>query len=160
MTAAPSHDRAFSLTEVVIALGLFAFCIVALINLLTVGIQSTGQTEERLEAANIAQELLEMRRIHPVNPPTGGTNINLSQWGFPEITPVAVSGTVYISEEGLRVASATASNAAYRLTYRTTLPTLTTALPNTNCVNVYLSLATLRPAGKLRPYELISTIKL
>lgn len=156
MTAAPRTDHAFSLVEVVIALGLFAFCIVALINLLTVGIQATGQTEERLEAANIAQQLLEMRRIHP-----GSNVVALSKWGLPPITSTPTNGSNAIGEDGYTGSA----NPAYQVTFATYLPALTTATnttngKNTNCVNVYLMVKPLHTTGKLRPYELISTITL
>jgi len=144
----------FSLLEIMVALGLFTFCIVGLLNLLTVGIQATGQTEQRLEAANTAQTLLEMRRLYPKNP----SGVDLSEWGLAEIAP-PLAETVVISEEGKRVLD-TSDAAAYRLTYRYALPVISSAMTNTKCVNVYLSLAPFHPAGKLRAYEIVSSITL
>jgi len=164
MTAAPRIDRGFSLTEVIIALGIFAFCIVALINLLAVGIRTTGQSQERLEAANTAQELLEMRRLYPTNLTSSGSNVpvNLANWGLPEIktTSLPVIGEVPIAEDGT-IVSATSPEAVYWLNYR-----LTTNALSTNCVNVFLSLAPVHSSDKvhtsdkLRTYELVSSISL
>lgn len=156
-------ERGFSLTEVIIALGIFAFCVVALLNLLTAGIQTSGQTEQRLDASNTAQMLIEMRRLYPTNPP--GTEPTLGSWGLPEIRSASLTapltGEAVISEDGVAVPE-TSAQAAYRLKYRLSLPSFMESggSANTNCVNVHLYLAPLRPAGKLRAYEIASAITL
>ena len=144
----------FSLIELIVALGLFAFCIVGLLNLLTVGIQATGQTERRLDAANIAQMLVEVRRLYPTNP----SSINLSKWGLPPISSSAItasssnaivlsgSANIPISEEG-KIVAENSSEAAYRLDYRYTLPNLMQSGSNSNvsCVNVYVRVRQFHP---------------
>jgi len=59
--------RAFSLTEVVIALGLVAFVLVGILGLFSVGLRSVGDSEMRLEAANLASAIVNQRVAQPTN---------------------------------------------------------------------------------------------
>ena len=79
---------AFSLVEVVLALGIFSFCILAIMGLFSVGLDSTKASEEEIKAANLASSLLCRIRSAP--------NANLTALDFP-FPPVMgnVSGTVF-----------------------------------------------------------------
>ena len=70
---------AFSLVEVVLALGIFVFAGFALIGVLSVGIQSNRDSKEQLQAANIAEFICSTRRATPMTDFTVSTN----QPGFP-----------------------------------------------------------------------------
>lgn len=61
-------DNAFSLVEVVVALGVASFAIVGLMGLFTVGYQSSKESEENIEAANLASLLIAQRRASPSTP--------------------------------------------------------------------------------------------
>lgn len=70
--AAPSNRRparidcsGFSLIEVVLALGVTAFCIVALLGLFSIGINTGKESTEELHAAHLAQTLLATRKNAP-----------------------------------------------------------------------------------------------
>lgn len=80
--------------EVVLALGLFAFVIVALIGLVSVGMKTGRESAEQLDAANLAQSILHSRRLSPTNtlagfplPSMAGSSDNLS-------------GPLYLTSEG------------------------------------------------------------
>lgn len=73
---APKHGarEAFSLVEIVIALGLVSFAIVALLSLLSVGLKSSRQAEEDTRIAEMGGSVL--ARLSYQNPlPLGGTNL-------------------------------------------------------------------------------------
>lgn len=57
MKAARFSTSAFSLVEVVVALGLFSFCIVAIAGLLTVGLGSTRSVVNESSAVNLASSI-------------------------------------------------------------------------------------------------------
>lgn len=56
---------AFSLVEVVIALGLVTFVLVAILGLFSVGLSGTRDSERSIDAANLATEIIEKRRAAP-----------------------------------------------------------------------------------------------
>lgn len=51
------ETRAFSLVEVVMALGIFAFCIVAIVALLPVGLRSARSVADESNAVNIGESI-------------------------------------------------------------------------------------------------------
>lgn len=59
--------RGFSLVEIVLALGICAFCLVALLGLFSVGMKSSRESVENLEVANLASLLITQRRAAPTN---------------------------------------------------------------------------------------------
>jgi Tfp pilus assembly protein PilV len=58
----PKADTAFSLVEVVVALGIFAFSILTIIGLMGSSLKVTRDNEERIQAANVATVLMERYR--------------------------------------------------------------------------------------------------
>lgn len=72
----PRHGTrsAFSLVEVVIALGLVSFVVIALLGLISIGMKSSRQAEEDTRIVGIgASTLAWLRHVDPL--PVGGTNL-------------------------------------------------------------------------------------
>lgn len=61
----PLGPSGFSLVEVVIALGILAFTITALLGMLVVGMNTDRETIEELEATHILQTIFNERRANP-----------------------------------------------------------------------------------------------
>jgi Tfp pilus assembly protein PilV len=110
-------EAAFSLVEVVIALAVFAFVGIALLGLLSVGLQNSQDSRERTQAASIAEQICAIRRAAPTNDFTG----TAPQPGFPlpilntaanNISPLA---PVYLSQDG--TTNTTAGGASFGLLY-------------------------------------------
>jgi uncharacterized protein (TIGR02598 family) len=113
MPPRPSDTLAFSLIEVMVALGICTFVIVGLIGLFGTGLQASRDSEDQIEAANTATFLLAARTASPTGtitnfaiPASAMTN------AFASVFP---AGTNYIGFDG---ASATPDKAAYRITCR------------------------------------------
>jgi uncharacterized protein (TIGR02598 family) len=101
----------FSLIEVVLALGVAAFCLLAILGLLSTGLGSNQSAIEQTEAASIARSIAgDLRGIPP------GTNTNpQSQYGFyiplaGQTVPAATNpNTVFFAEGLVPVAGSTTS---------------------------------------------------
>jgi uncharacterized protein (TIGR02598 family) len=63
--------KAFSLVEVVIALGLSSFVLVALVGLLGTGLQTGRDSEDQIQATNLASLLTSTRMASPTNDISG-----------------------------------------------------------------------------------------
>ena len=118
-----SSYAGFSLIEVVIALGIFAFCIVAIVGLLPVGMNSVRSVSNENNAIHIASSIEGIWQVAPTN--TSITNSN-----FP-ITNLYIGATnnalpFYFNEFGEQTDSAGAS---VNMTYTAT--TNTNFLPST-----------------------------
>ncbi len=96
----------FSLIEVMLALGVVSFCLVTLMGLMTVGVQTGRDSTDVAQAADIASTLVSLRRSAP-------TNDLSSVFPLPPLH-VPASGTSYLSASGAPAAKA---QAAYRLGY-------------------------------------------
>lgn len=59
----------FSLVEVVLALGLVTFVLVAMIGLFTIGLSGTRESEQNIGAANLAAEIVNKWIASPTNSP-------------------------------------------------------------------------------------------
>lgn len=60
---------AFSLVEVVMALGICTFVLVALIGLFSSGWKMTRESEDQMQAANLATQIIAARIVSPANGP-------------------------------------------------------------------------------------------
>jgi len=58
---------AFSLVEVVVALGIFSFALVAIVGLFMVGIKTNKESSDQIQAANFGSLLISSRRALPTN---------------------------------------------------------------------------------------------
>jgi type II secretory pathway pseudopilin PulG len=63
----PRTKRAFSLVEVVLSLAIVVFALFSMVGLLSVGLQSTQDSRERIQAATIAEQICATRRAAPTN---------------------------------------------------------------------------------------------
>ena len=103
----------FSLVEVTIALGIAAFCLIALFGLLPVGINSTAvATQQTIATSLLASVASDLRAIPNQTTTTGRFKIDVSTPGLKSI---------FINEDGTTNPSASA-DFRYRLTYNVILP--------------------------------------
>jgi uncharacterized protein (TIGR02598 family) len=123
---------AFSLVEVVIALGVTIFCLIALFGLLSVGLRSNQTTIEQGGASTVLSAVISDLYATPVTIPSGGAtnslqfNIQIPANPVAAATPVT---TLYFAGGSLTTNS-TAANSAYRLTV-TPIPTVPTSAVRT-----------------------------
>lgn len=103
----------FSLTETVIALGLFAFCILPIIGLMPVGMGAARSVEQEAQAANLAEAFFGAWQVRP----TGATSFSIPGMFTNPAVPLDSSqpGTMYFDGGGAQVASE--SGAAMKLEY-------------------------------------------
>jgi Tfp pilus assembly protein PilV len=94
------HDlRAFSLVEVVVALGICTFVLVALMGLLSTGLQSGRDSEDQIQATNLAALLITTR--------TAATTNNIANFAIPASAmtnaygQIYPGGNTYISSNGM-----------------------------------------------------------
>lgn len=119
--------RSFSLIEVLLALGIISFALVALIGLFTLGLKTNKESSDQIEAANVASLLLSTLRAIPTNPPAG--------FALPALNQGTVSKTVKVASDGTTTDLATTSR-AYNLYYVVG----TNATTGPKLANVYMML--------------------
>src|SRR5687768_15545357 len=113
-----SKHSAFSLVEIVMALGVSSFCLVALLGLFSVGIKIEQGGTAELGAAHVLQSLITTRRTGPA--------VDLRGNKFP--LPPLVAGadipetTVALDAMGNLLSSAADPNARYALHYSVDAP--------------------------------------
>jgi len=122
----PLPKNAFSLIEVVIALGIFAFCIVGIVGLLPIAANSAKSVSQESNANNIAESIAGFWQVAGVGNSTTGGNFTMGNF-----TVGTGSDTFYYNNNGAIVDSA--SDASLRLDY--TAQALTT-YPNSFTVNL------------------------
>ncbi len=108
-------SSAFSLVEVVLALGVFAFVAVALIALFSVGLRTNRESVDELEATNLAQSLFETRRAAPT--------ADLPGFPLPSLAAaaaVAPESPLYLTGDGQL--TSTQSEARFGFIYRISPP--------------------------------------
>ncbi len=135
-TATPSG---FSLVEVVLALGIFAFCVVAIVGLLGVALGATRSVANETAAVNVAESIYGawQAQSDPARPLTV-TNM------FTNLPALAQSGsqTLYFDGNGVQVQSA--AEAALQADYEVT----TASAPAAQTVFSTLQLRFKWPAGE------------
>ena len=129
--ASSRSRRAFSLVEVVIALGITAFCLAVLLGLLATGLKTSHESSEQLQAAHIAQSLIDTRRAAP-----NGILTNTFPLPLMGANTVSATNTVYVDANGF---TTNAAHAQFGLKYILTAPTSTSAV-TTSPVQLYLCL--------------------
>ncbi len=105
-------DSAFSLVEVTLALGVAAFCLLAIFGLLPVGLQSNQTSVEQTAAAGIARTILS--DLRSTTPLTTGTSPRFS-FKIPAAGGTASGNTpqmVYFTEDGNTIGTGIVGNAA------------------------------------------------
>jgi uncharacterized protein (TIGR02598 family) len=101
----PRSTLSFSLVELTLAIGVVAFCLIAIVGLLPVGVQTNQAAISQTAAANILSAVAVDLRATP------GTNDTSAQFG---INFALLSQTLYFGEDGRSIAAADAPR--YRLT--------------------------------------------
>lgn len=150
--AARSH-HAFSLVEVVLALGIAAFCLIALLSLMSTAMKSDAETRRIVDASATASLLLQARRIDPYatgTSPFGG----LALPGAPAEPSSLSASNVMIDAGGM----ADAADPSFAMTYR--VERLAT---NSNICRIFLRLSTPPQAADSRSqshYEVVSSVRL
>lgn len=110
-TTTKTFAPGFTLTEVTIAIAIFAFAVAALVGVLAVGMTGARDTVREAEAIGLAQEVFsDLELAHQAN-----------QWPSPVFgiewqQGMSSRGELYLTTEGLRVNSI--QQAAYRFSYR------------------------------------------
>ena len=141
----------FSLIEVVLALAVCTFGIVALVGLFSTGVQASKESQDEIQAANFASYLVAVRTASPTNA--------IANFGVPPLPAAAggITATNFVGPDGL-VTNAAA--AAYRLVCRAG----TNAATGPSLSQVYLLLswpAAADPNGTAaKKYDLVTYIPL
>ena len=111
----PRLIHGFSLVEVVLALGVAAFCLIAVMGLLSSGLGSNQSAIDQTEAASIARSITGDLRATPA---TSGTAASISpQFGFSipapgQSVPQSYPNVFFFAEGLLPVGSSASSTAA------------------------------------------------
>jgi uncharacterized protein (TIGR02598 family) len=103
--------KAFSMVEVVLALGIMSFCIIALIGLFSVGVNTSKESAEEMLAAHIMQSLLTTRRAAP------DKDLDAT-FPLPKILSDDAKSDILLDANGN--ITTTLSSARYRFSYRIT----------------------------------------
>lgn len=118
-------SAAFSLVEVVLALGVTTFCIIVLFGLLSVGLRSNQTTIEQVAASSVLSAAVSDLYATPATLPPGAAtnsvqfNISIPATPVTSATPVT---TLYFIANSLTT-NASSAQAAYRLTITPIIPT-------------------------------------
>lgn len=155
---------AFSLVEVVLAIGICSFALVAVLGLFTTGLQSNQKSEQGIQAANLASMLIAMRTASPTN-----AIPNLPKFAIPTSVMTGPYTNAYTSSSGgnsltnyvgLDGQTTNSSGAAYLISCRAG----TNSLTGSGLAQVYLMLSwppQLDPANaNAGRYEVIAQIPL
>jgi uncharacterized protein (TIGR02598 family) len=124
-----SNLNAFSLIEVVIALGIFAFCIVGIVGLLPIASNAVKSVSQESNANNIAESISGIWQVAPQ------TNISIINSSFPVTNLYIGSSTLstnYFNEFGQQTDS---NSATLRMEYEASQ----LAAPNTNSYTVNMT---------------------
>jgi uncharacterized protein (TIGR02598 family) len=116
----------FSLTETVIALGLFAFCILPIIGLIHVGMGAARSVEQEAQAVNLAEAFFGAWQVRPTN----ATGFEIPGMFTNPVVPLDSTkpGTMYFDGAGAQVNSNSA--AAMKLEYDINTPKAEPAIVN------------------------------
>ena len=133
-STAVSSATAFSLLEVVVALAICVFVLVAVMGLFAAGVQTSHQSESEIQAANLASLILSTRRAAPLSAAKAA--------GVPALPPAAMTNAFadacrdrFVGLDGMLTDNA--RNAAYWVTCRAG----TNALTGPHVAQVYLILS-------------------
>jgi len=93
-----SKRKAFSLIEVVIALGIFAFCIVGIVGLLPIASNAVKSVSLESTANNIAESIAGFWQVAPLGSSTTGGNFTMGNF-----TVGSLTDTFYYDNNGALV---------------------------------------------------------
>jgi Tfp pilus assembly protein PilV len=105
-----NKSLAFSLIEVVIALGLFTFCIVGIFGLLPIAANSVNSVHQESNANNIAESIAGIWQVTPTNAtPVSIPLLGNRNMGNFTIGPTALDQKPYFYDNDGRITNQTAS---------------------------------------------------
>ncbi len=119
------RQKAFSLVEVVIAMGVVSFAFVALFGMLPMGLQTFRQAIDTNVQATIAQQMAGLAE----------------QTAFTNLTSLATSSPYYFDDQGIALDSATNLSRIYTVYVEVNM---TADIPSTSGTQTSTSLATLK----------------
>jgi len=123
-TAARRLPRdAFSLVEVVVAIGVVAFVLIAIFSLTTVSLKVNRDAVEQMQAANILTATLRMRRAFPFETNTGEP-AKLALGSLSNASPAGTYVTNWVNPSG-QTTTSNASDATFRVLSQVTPNTIT-----------------------------------
>ncbi|SDT88581.1 Verru_Chthon cassette protein B [Verrucomicrobium sp. GAS474] len=154
----PISSPAFSLVEVLLALGICSFVLIALLALFTIGLHDSRESGEKIEAANLASLILSARRASPL-----GTNGTMATLAIPPTALARSFGDAYAGADkyvALDGTLTTPAKAAFRI--RCSAGTNAVMGADVALVHLFLSwppqMAPSQP--NVKSYEFISAIPL
>jgi uncharacterized protein (TIGR02598 family) len=121
---------AFTLVEVVVALGIFSFAIMAIVGLFMVGINTNKESSDQIQAANLASLIISTRRALPTN--------TIANFALPPLNVAYPSTGTYLTNGAGVAADGTTnqSTPAYNLYYQVG----TNSINGAHLARVYLML--------------------
>lgn len=115
----PGPSAGFSLVEVVLALGITSFAILTILGLLGTALQSNRDSEQRLEAANLATLILsQYQNALAMDSTTGAWVSPLPETVSATSAPSQDSAPVGLTLDGQSTSNLRDRDAKYGLTYR------------------------------------------
>jgi Tfp pilus assembly protein PilV len=148
--------RAFSLVEVVLAIAVCSFALIAILGLFTTGLQSTRESEQQIQAANLASTLISMRMATPTNDIPNLPNFAIPTAALSNLFAPVYSVPTYVGSDGQ---TTTVANAAYLISCQAG----TNSNTGNNMAQVYIMLSwppQATAANAAGRYELITDIPL
>lgn len=127
--------RAFSLVEVVLALGICAFVLVAMLGLFSTGLRASRESEEQVQAANLASQILATRLASP------SSDTHTPDFAIPAAALTNAYGPVYGSAGGYVGLDGRTKPNADSAAYRIVAMAGTNALTGSRTSQVYLLLS-------------------
>jgi Tfp pilus assembly protein PilV len=109
------ESAGFSLVEVVMAVGIVAFCLLAIVGLAGVGMKVSRDSAEEMKATMLGSQLLQVRREFPTNTDNAAGTLPFGSIRVADPSSGSGFSTNFITADGTRCA---ATNAAYRVLYR------------------------------------------
>jgi Tfp pilus assembly protein PilV len=107
MRFVPSRSSAFSLVEVTLALGVAAFCLLAVFGLLPTGLNSDRNSTQQTAAASLARAIAADLRVAPKTLPA--TDQNSPRYGITIPATGSPSHTIFLKDDGTSVGGQDAS---------------------------------------------------
>ena len=107
----PGPLGSFTLVEVVIALGIFSFALIAIVGLFVVGINTNKESSDEIQAANFASVLISTRRALPTN--------TIANFALPPLNVAySTAGTYLTNTDGVAADGTLAGTRVYNLFYQ------------------------------------------
>ncbi|MEI6492669.1 MAG: hypothetical protein WCO94_08990 [Verrucomicrobiota bacterium] len=109
------ESAGFSLVEVVMAVGIVAFCLLAIVGLAGVGMKVNRDAVEEMKATMLGSQLLQLRREFPTNTDQAAGTLPFGSILVTDPASGTDFSTNFVMADGRQCA---ATNAAYRVLYR------------------------------------------